>query len=304
MTKKISLCAAAFVALTLTVNAYAASKISSNVVVSPIHALTPAESESLSLAAGKLLDHTDKARVALKAHEVEKAKQNVEKALVLANIVKDAVPACNVKTEIASGARKYVDEAKVRAWLVPLHEELNAVKVLEPIRAAKKDANEARNKAAKDSGAPQPEQLEIRSTLALLDDHLALIGLEKARKALNENKPEEADKALAALQSDGVVFNYVVAEVPLNEIQANLINARASVKENHMAEAKSALAQASASLANYAKTASAAHKAAAEKMQNEIKQLSASLNANLSKSQSAIDKWWHQVTGWSSPSKS
>ncbi len=87
-------------------------------------------------------------------------------------------------------------------------------------------------------------------------------------------------------------------------IQASLMNARASVKENHMAEAKSALAAASTSLGDYARTASTAHKAAAEKMQGEIKQLSTSLNANLTKSQDAIDKWWHQVTGWLSPSKS
>jgi hypothetical protein len=305
MATKISLCAAAaLLALTLTLNASATSKITSKVVVSPIQALTPTEAESLSLAAGKLLNHTDKARLELKAHQIEQAKQDVEKALVLATIVKEGVPAFNVKTEIAAGDKKYVDETKVKAWLVPLHEELNAVKVLEPIRAAKKDANDARNKAAKDAGKPQPEQLEIRSSLALLDDHLALIGLEKAQKALNENKPEDADKALSALQADGVVFNYVVAEVPLNKIQANLMNARASVKENHMTEAKSALAAASTSLGDYAKTASTAHKVAAEKMQGEIKQLSASLNANLTKSQDTIDKWWHQVTGWLSPSKS
>jgi hypothetical protein len=304
MTEKIALCAGALLALTLTLNANAAPKISSKVVVSPIQALTPTEAESLSLAAGKLLNHTDKARLELKAHELEQAKLDVEKALTLANIVEEGVPAFNVKTEIAAGDKKYVDEAKVKAWLVPLHEELNAVKVLEPIRAAKKDANDSRNKAAKEAGKPQPKQLEIRSTFALLDDHLALIGLEKAKKALSENKPEEADKALLALQADGVVFNYVVAEVPLSQIQANLMNARASVKENHIAEAKSALAEASTSLGNYAKTASTAHKAAAEKMQGEIKQLSASLNANLTKSQDAIDKWWHQVTGWLSPSKS
>jgi hypothetical protein len=218
--------------------------------------------------------------------------------------VKESVPDFNVKTEIAAGNRKYVDETKVKAWLVPIHEELNAVKVLEPIQAAKKEANESRNKAAKDAGKPQPEQLEVRSTLALLDDHLALIGLEKAQKALNENKPEDADKALSALQADGVVFNYVVAEVPLNKTQASLMNARASVKDNHMADAKSALAAASASLGDYAKTASTTQKAAVGKMQGEIKQLSASLNANLTKSQETIDKWWHQVTSWLSPSKS
>jgi hypothetical protein len=304
MTKKIVLCAAGVLALTLNLNASAAPKITSKVAVSPIQALTPKEAESLSLAAGKLLNHTDKARIELKAHDVEKAKQDVEKALTLANIVRDGVPAFNVKTEIAAGDKKYVDETQVKAWLVPLHEELNAVKVLEPIRAAKKDANEARNKAAKDAGQPQPDQLEVRSTLALLDDHLALIGLEKAQKALNEKKAEEADKALAELQSDGVVFNYLVAEVPLSRVQANLMNARASVKENHMTEAKAALATASTSLGDYAKTASTQHKAAAEKMQGEIKQLSSSLNTNLSKSEDTISKWWHQVAGWLSPSKS
>ena len=262
----------------------------------PVNLLAESEAETLSLAAGKLLNHTDKARLELKAHDVTKAKQDIEKAITLANIVKEGVPAFNVKTEISAGDKKYVDESKMIAWLVPIHEELSEVKVLEPIRAAKKDAN--------DAGKPQPEQLEVRSTLALLDDHLALIGLEKAKQALNDNKPENADIALAKLQSDGVVFNYVVAELPLGKIQADLINARASVKDNHMPEAKSALAAASDTLGSYARTASDAKKAAAEKMQEEIKQLSASLNTNISKSQETIDKWWHQVTGWSSPSKS
>ncbi|MBS2011062.1 MAG: YfdX family protein [Cyanobacteria bacterium SZAS TMP-1] len=276
--------------LTLTCNAYAAPKITSKVVIDPVQALTPEEAESLSLAAGKLLSHTDKARTELKAKELDKAKADIEKAITLANIVKAGVPAFNVKTEIAAGDKKYVDETKVKAWLVPLHEELDEIKVLEPIRAAKRDANDARNKAAKEAGKPQPEQLEVRSTLALLDDHPALVGLEKAQKALKENKPEEADKALAELQSDGVLFNYVVAEVPLGKIQADLMAAKTSVKGNHMAEAKSALASASTALENYAKTASAAKKAAAEKMQAEIKQLSTSLNANLTKSQQTIDK--------------
>lgn len=305
MNKKLILSTASCLALTLGFpgNVYAAPKITSKVVVSPIQSLTPQEAESLSLAAGKLLGHTDKARTELKARDFDKAKLDIDKAITLANIVKAGVPAFSVKTEIAAGDKKYVDESKVTAWLVPLHEELNAIKVLEPIRAAKKEANDARNKAAKEAGKPQPEQLEVRSTLALLDDRLAIIGLEKAQKALKENKPDEADRALAALQSEGVVFNYVVAEVPLSGIQSDLINAREQVKANHMPEAKSALASASSALGTYAKTASAANKAAAEKMQQEIKQLSTSLNANLTKSQQTIGKWWHQITGWSSPNK-
>ena len=110
MNKKIALSAAALMALTLTLNANAAPKITSKVAVNPIKTLTPAEAESLSLAAGKLLNHTDQARLELKAHDLNKAKQDVEKALTLANIVKESVPDFNVKTEIAAGYRKYVDE--------------------------------------------------------------------------------------------------------------------------------------------------------------------------------------------------
>jgi hypothetical protein len=69
MTKKIVVSAAALLALTLTCNASAAPKITSKVVVNPIQSLTPQEAESLSLAAGKLLSHTDKARTELKSRD-------------------------------------------------------------------------------------------------------------------------------------------------------------------------------------------------------------------------------------------
>ncbi len=92
-----------------------------------------------------------------------------------------------------------------------LHEELNTVALLEPVRTSKKEAEHAE---AATQHRPVAANVEMRESRAQLDINLALAGLEKAKQALADNKIEEANHALSIIQT-GVVFEYIIADLPL-----------------------------------------------------------------------------------------
>ena len=79
--------------------AWATPRITSTVDVKPEAQLSQAEQESVSLSAGQLLIHVDKARQAIKTQNLETAGQEVEKGLTLAKIIESAMPSYLVKTD-------------------------------------------------------------------------------------------------------------------------------------------------------------------------------------------------------------
>lgn len=269
-------------------------RIISNVDIKPETTLTPQEEQDLSIAAGKLLNHVDHARNDLKAKNIIGTKREVEKALTLGNIIKTAMPSYLVTTKLAAGQYKYEDQSKVQPMLVTLHDELNVETVMDPVRAAK---HEAAKKQAGETGQVVRD-VKLHESRARLDVGLALNGLEQAKKYLSENKSSSADNALSTIQT-GVVMEYVVADLPLERVQANLMLARQAIKDNKFDQAKLALQSAQDSLQEYEKTVGSNRVRESSELRAEIQSLSASMQQENGKaSQEKIMDWWNTITHW------
>lgn len=293
MNRKIeALVLASTVSLLASAGAYAEPRISSIVDAKPDFILTPQERESLSLSAGQLLIHVDRARDALHASDQAKAKQEIDKALTLARILKTTLPTFTVKTEVKAGTLHYEDDAKVQPPLVTLHEELNTVAILKPIRTAKK---EQEKKDAVAQGRPVAADIELRESRAQLNVDLALIGLESAQRALAENKPTIAEGALTAVQT-GVVFEHVVADLPLERARLNLFLARQAVKSHNNQEVTTALKVAADALEEYEKMAGSNREKEIAALRKEIQALTQTGQGEVS--EESINKWWQIIASW------
>jgi hypothetical protein len=270
------------------------SRITSKINISPEVKLTDQEKESISLSAGQILIHVNKAREALKVKDINRAKEQVEKGLTLTNIIKAAMPTFDVETQVTAGKLHYEDKDKVKPSLVTLHEELNAVALLESVRTSKKEAEQVE---AGIQHRPVAANVEMRESRAQLDINLALAGLEKAKQALADNKIDQADHALAIIQT-GVLFEYIVADLPLERASTNLLIAREAIKEHKEEEAKVALQVASDSLSEYAASLDAPHAKEVSELKNEVQNL-ASGNLDDTSAQEAITKYWQKIATWS-----
>ena len=284
---------ASIVSLMGSTGAYAEPRISSIVDAKPDFVLTTQERESLSLSAGQLLIHVDRARDALHTNDHEKAKVEIDKALKLARILKTTLPTFTVKTKVNAGTLHYEDDAKVQPPLVTLHEELNTVAILKPIRTAKK---EQEKKDAVVQGRPLAADIELRETRAQLNVDLALISLETAQRALSENRANVADGALTAVQT-GVVFEHVVADLPLEKARLNLFLARRAAKSHNSQELTTALKVTADALEEYEKMAGSNREKEIMALRKEIQALTQS-GQNEQVSEQAINKWWQTLASW------
>ncbi len=288
-----ALALASIVSLLGSTGAYAEPRISSIVDAKPDFVLTTQERESLSLSAGQLLIHVDRARDALRTNDQGKAKQEIDKALTLARILKATLPTFTVKTKVNAGTLHYEDDAKVQPPLVTLHEELNTVAILKPIRTAKK---EQEKKDAVAQGRPVAADIELRETRAQLNVDLSLIGLETAQRALSENKANVAESALTAVQT-GVVFEHVVADLPLEKARLNLFLARQAAKSHNSQELTTALKVTADALEEYEKMAGSNREQEIVALRKEIQALTQSGQSE-PVSEEAINKWWQTIASW------
>lgn len=291
--KKEALALASILSLLGSTGVYAEPRISSVVDAKPDFTLTAQERESLSLSAGQLLIHVDRARDALHTNDQAKAKQEIDKALTLARILKTTLPTFTVKTKVNAGTLHYEDDAKVQPPLVTLHEELNTVAILKPIRTAKK---EQEKKDAVAQGRPVAADIELRESRAQLNVDLALLGLESAQRALSENKVTIADGALSAVQT-GVVLEHVVADLPLEKARLNLFLARQATKSHNNQEATTALKVAADALEEYEKMAGSNREKEILALRREIQALTQSGQSE-PVSAEAINKWWQTIASW------
>ena len=281
-------------ALATATAAMAEPKITATVDVKPETTLTSEEKESVSLSAGQLLIHVDRARTDLKIKNTEAAGTEIEKAIKLGKIIKSVLPMYDIKTEIKSSGDDYIDEAKVQMPLVTLHEELNTVEILKPIRVAKR---EAFKKITGVQSHGMTADVELRDTKAQLDVDSALTGLEQAQKSIAAKKWDDADTALKDIEGD-IVFEYVVAEMPLERAQANLLLARKAIKENRITQAKVELKAASDALEQYSKTAGSNREQDIASLRKDIQNL-CSEECDTRTSEETITKCWNKLASWS-----
>jgi len=288
-----------------------ASRISSAVDVQPTGALTDAEVSQLSLAAGRVLKHIAQARDAIQEEAPDKASTHIDQGLKLLAIIKSVLPHYKVKTQIKSGEHAYSDEDEVRPRYVALYDELERRDIISPIAQAKKESQLESEKHPSAAGSskhpPTPlavSHVDVNHTSAKLDIVLAGTMLGRAKGLLNDAKLKEADQALLAVQTRGVLFEYEEVDLPLEEAADNLKLAEMEMQEGRADEAKAALHVAIDQLKRYEKLVGDHRSTEVKMMHQEITKLTKELEGGpLTESEQKklagqIAQWWQGATKW------
>ncbi|MDN5869736.1 MAG: YfdX family protein [Nitrococcus sp.] len=273
------------------------SNITADINTQPDETLSVKERTAVSFAAGRILVHVQQARRAIAADNVEAAKQNLQKAMTLANIVESALPTYTVATNIEANGMSYKDTRKVQPLVVGLYDDLDKVAILDPVMAAKKEA-------AKKAGIPPTTiELLLDYSQVTLNVAAAKARLEAAQKILdnknNSGDLEAADQALTLIQTQAVDFSYVSIDIPLREARANLLLARNLVQQERVQDARFALMEAADALQKYQSQVGDNRAKHVSALRQEISSLAENIKQGGAKNaEDKITQWWNQVDAW------
>jgi len=276
----------------------AKSRITSTIDAQPASKLTPEESQAVSVAAGRILKHVNDARVDIDEEKKKEALEDIEQGLTLVKIIEQAVPPIKVKAEIQAGDIKYQHEEEEKQALIPIFEELDQVDVVGSTKGVKKETG---SKSGEKRPVPRAVTYAgIEFTSLDLNLPLAKRNLVRAKKALEDNRSDDADTALLDIQTRGVIFGLVEDFLPLREAADNLKLAEYEFKNGQAKEAETALKVASDALKEYEKIAGENRAKDVKKLHEEIDDLSGKLEHQ--KDQEAVVKkmasWWDRVAKW------
>lgn len=175
----------------------------------PINKVTPKEAQVMSSEAAAILRHVADARTNIKNKELALAKDELNQAQSLVDVLRAKMPGLRIKDRITI-ASQHIDSKEtesVKADLVPIYSELTFAEDLAPGKKLKGHLDKA-NHALK-SGDKNTAKNELKladESVAYSEVDLPLNETQKNLKAalteLNKNQPKQADKSLAKVESN------------------------------------------------------------------------------------------------------
>ncbi len=262
-------------------------RIQAKVEVEAVRPMNAEERRAVYIAAGRVLRHVDLAREALAKESAKAARRQVEQALLLTDIIRQALPVYDVKAQISAGELRYQDEDRVQDSIVPIFEELNRAAVLAPVEAAR----------AKHTAGAAVTDVDLVHTRAELDIDVARGHLDAAREALKRKDLDAADAALAAIQRS-VRLMTVTIDLPLERARSNLMLARNRVDEGRLEDARAALRVTLDALAEYQRQSGKGREAEVSALRQEIAALEQVLQDDARGAREKLDAWWDVVSSW------
>ncbi len=294
--------------IALPVQAVDKPRISASTDIKPVATLSAQESQTVSLAAGRILLHTDKARLAIARKDKEAALGEINQGLTLVKIIQNAMQKYIVTTKIEAGGVTYSSKEEVGKRFVLVFDEQYIEEVIEPVIQAKKKAQGTAKPAAKEGRkstlAPLEDFSMWRRSSMRLNIALAAHALDLAKTELEKDKSSNADSALAILQAEGVTFEFDEIELPLIEAANNLKLAELEVSEGKSKEASTTLKLASDDLKKYEQITGDSRAKEVRELHQKIDKLSESLEkadglkSTLDKAKKEIASYWDHAVKW------
>jgi len=267
-------------------------RITADIKSQPQVQLTGEEKQALSQAGARLLLHVDKARQALAYKDKEEALNQINKGLTLARIIDRTAPACQVNATIKAGDLVYQDQSMEKMLDIPIYSELGQVSILAPIEAAKRDSAQK----SQLTGIPVVQDVELQHTAVTLDARMSKRQLKAAKTMLDNDQPEPADQALAAIQTSGVSFTYAETDLPLIRARENLTLAKDLLTQQRPEAARTALHEAAHALSSYGRQVDETRASQVKSLRQQITELSQNLENNQAGAAERISHLWDQVT--------
>jgi hypothetical protein len=254
-----------------------------------------------SLLVAEAFQHIEKARQDLDADDTREALKEVNKGREAVKAIRAMLPETDVhtKTVAPDGKTIYEDDCEIREGRIPLYEGLLHRETLAPILTARKNALQV-------AGYHVIDAEEI-ATEAIADLDPIEAGLTRAAKALEQNKDDEAAKALTTALVRGVDFRFSKQDSELAAARDSIWLARRSLEENNAPQALINLADARRRLATYREILPADQRKEVDQMLAEVEELEGQLRqeGNQQVSQSTrtsqskrVTHWWDRVNSW------
>ncbi len=279
------------------------ARITAETDIQPLAMLSAQESQAMSLAAGRILLHTDNARMAIADKDKKTALKEIEQGLTLVNVIENAIPKYKVTTTITTGDMTYTAEDEVNKRFVPVFNEQYIEDVIAPVVQAK--SKKPASHGHKADGTPSIVDYSIwRQSTMKLNIVMAGDALALAKAELQKGNFDNADVALALLQAEGVVFEFSEAELPLTEAADDLKLAQLEVSEGKTDQAQATLKRASDNLKKYESISGENRAKDVRELHQEIDKLAKSLSKDdhsdnaLKKAGKEIASYWERVVKW------
>jgi flagellin-specific chaperone FliS len=255
----------------------------------------------VSLLAAQLFQHVDEARRALDADDAKQARGEVEKGREAIRAVRALLPRTTVRTRTTAPDGKviYEDEREVQDDRVPLFEGMLHARTLAPILAARRDASQVAGVRVVES--------ETISTEVTADLDYVEAQLGRAARALDDNKSDDAIRALILAQVQGVDFRYNKEDTPLAEARDAIWLAKRALEENNATQAQANLAVARQRLEVYRQVLPEDRRQEISQLLTEVGQLERQLqhegnqpasSAERSRQRNTATGWWDRLNGW------
>jgi flagellin-specific chaperone FliS len=263
--------------------------------------LSQEDRRQVALLAAQVFQHVDEARRALDADDSARARKEVEKAREAVQVVRALLPRTTVRTRTTAPDGKviYEDEREVQDHRIPLFEGMVHARTLAPIQAAQRDASRV--------AGVQVVESEAISTEVTADIGYVEAQLQRAAKALEDKKAEDASRALLLAQIRGVDFEYSKEDTPLAEARDAIWLAKRALEENNTAQAQANLGVARQQLELYRQVLPESKRQEVTQMLAEVKQLEGKLRQEPGQPAShpervhqgnSMARWWDQLNGW------
>ena len=271
------------------------------VTTQSISKLNEEDRRQASLLMAEVVQHIGKARDAIDADDTKQALMDVNKAREAAKAIRAMLPKGTVRTRTTAPDGKviYEDEQGVQVGRIPLYEGILHAQTLAPILAARRNAMEVAGFNVIES---ERIATEVIADLDPIEGQLA-----RTARALEENKPDIAAKALAMALVRGIDFRFNKEDTELASARDEIWLARRSLEENNAAQALVNLATARQRLRAYRVVLSQDERQEVDQMLREIDQLEAQLRqeggravgqAERAHQGNTLTQWWDRINGW------
>ena len=271
------------------------------VTSNPLRNLGEEDQRQVSMLVARVLEHIEKARAAVDAEESKEALKDVNKGLEAIKTIRAMLPKGTVRTRTMAPDGKviYEDEEEVQATRIPLYEGMLHTQTLAPILAARRNALEF--------AGVHVVQSETIATEVMADLDRIEGQLNRAAKALENNKTADAAKALALALIRGIDIRYSKDDTPLTAARDAIWLARRSLEENNAAQALANLAIARQRLMVYREVLPQDQRQEVDQMLQEVEQLEGQLRQEGTQTVSSADRtrqgntvthWWNRINSW------
>jgi hypothetical protein len=263
--------------------------------------LTEEDLRQASLLTAQVFLHINEAREKTDADEPKEALKEVNKAREAIKAVRKMLPTTTAHTRTVGPDGKVIfeDEREIQPSRIPLYEGILHAQTLAPILAARRNAMEVAGFRVVES---ETIATEVLADLDPIEGQLS-----RAAKYLEQDKTEDAAKALGMALIRGVAVGYNKDDSPLTAARDALWLARRSLEENNPTQALVNLAAARQRLLVYRQFVSQDQRQEVDEMLREVQQLEGQLRqegnrpvtqAERSRQGSTLTHWWDRVNSW------